>query len=105
MALTGAGAVVHAALLRMSPQPALEAMLPELREPGVSQVGVRLQVQVIIVEPGHIRRLQLYGDSASRLPLVAVSHIVPVSPAVTAEGEEKGRDRRGYIRGVIYRED
>lgn len=52
--LTVAGAVVHAALLRMSLQSALEAMLPELWEPGVSQVGVRLQVQVIIVEPGHI---------------------------------------------------
>lgn len=55
--LTGAGAVVHAALLWMSSQPALEAMLPELGEPGVPQVGIRLQIQVIIVEPGHIRRL------------------------------------------------
>ncbi len=55
--LTGAGAVVHAALLRVSPQLALEAMLPELWEPGVPQVGIGLQVQVIIVEPGHVRRL------------------------------------------------
>lgn len=55
--LTGAGAVVQAALLRMSDQPALEAVLPELGEPRVSQVGIGLQVQIIIVEPGHIGRL------------------------------------------------
>ena len=53
--LTGAGAVEHGALLGMSPQPALEAVLPELGEPGVPQVGVGPQLQVIIVEPGHIR--------------------------------------------------
>lgn len=52
--LTVAGAVVHAALLWMSPQPALEAMLPELGEPGVPLVGIRLQVQVVIIKPGHV---------------------------------------------------
>lgn len=55
--LTGACAVVREALQRMAPQPALEAMLPELGEPGVPQVSVRLQVQVIIVKPGHVCRL------------------------------------------------
>lgn len=52
--LTGACSVVNAALLQVSPQPALEAVLPEFREPGVPQVGIRLQVQVIVIKPGHI---------------------------------------------------
>lgn len=55
--LTCAGAVVYGILLWVPPQPALKAVLPELREPGVSNVGIWLQVQVIIVKPGHIRRL------------------------------------------------
>lgn len=70
----------------MSPQSALEAMLPELGEPRVPQVGVGLQVQVVAVEPGHVGRLQLYGDATRCLLLVAVGHIVPVSPAITAQG-------------------
>lgn len=78
----------------MPPQPALEAVLPELGEPGVPQVGVGLQVQVVIVEPGHVRRLQLDGDPASRLPLVAISHIVPVGPAVTEQETQVVRVRR-----------
>lgn len=104
--LTSAGAIVHGALLRVPPQSALESMLPKLREPGVSQVGIRLQVQVIIIKPGHISRLQLYGDSTSCLILVTVSHIIPVSPAITAQDEEeKERDRQGQILIVSRRED
>lgn len=87
--LTGAGAVVHGALLWMTPQPALEAVLPELGEPGVPQVGVGLQVQVIIIEPGHIGRLQLYSDSTSSFLLIAISHIVPVRPTITIGGGER----------------
>lgn len=92
MALTGAGAVVDAVLLRVSPQSALEAMLPEFGEPRVPHVGVGRQLQVVVIEPGHIGRLQLYRDSAFRLLLVAVGHVVPVRPAVTASGEGKWRD-------------
>lgn len=98
--LTGAGAVVHGALLRVAPQPALEAVLPELWEPGIPQVGIGLQVQVIIIEPGHICRLKLYSDSTSCLLLVAISHIVPVSPTITGK-EEKGRARQGNSRLLV----
>lgn len=106
MVLTGAGAIVHAALLWMSPQSALESMLPKLREPWVSQVGIRLQVQVIIIKPGHVSRLQLYSDSTSCLLLVTVSHIIPVSPAITSEEEEENeRDRQGQILIFSKRKD
>lgn len=86
---TGAAAVVFRVLLWMSSQPALEAVLPELRKPGIPQVGVRLQVQVILIKPGHISRLQLYSDSTGRFLLVAVSNVVPVSPAITGQEEKK----------------
>lgn len=56
-ALTGAGAVVHAVLLRVTPQSALEAMLPEFREPRVPHVGIGRQLQVVVIEPGHVGRL------------------------------------------------
>lgn len=52
--LTGASAVVLCVLLRMPPQPALETVLPELRKPGVPQVGIGRQLQVIIIKPGHV---------------------------------------------------
>lgn len=87
--LTGACAVVYSAFLWMSPQPALEAVLPELREPGVPRVGIWLQVEIIIIKPGHVRRLQLYCDSACCFLLVSISHIIPVSPAVTGQDEDK----------------
>lgn len=93
-ALTGAGAVEDAVLLRVSPQPALEAMLPEFGEPRVPHVGVGRQLQVVVVEPGHVGRLQLDRDSAFRLLLVAVGHVVPVRPAVAAKGEGK-MERQG----------
>lgn len=83
--LTGAGPVVFETLLRMTLQPALEAVLPELDEPGVPEVGVRLQVQVVIIEPCDVSRLKLDSDSASCLPLEAISDIIAVSPAVAAK--------------------
>lgn len=92
VALTCAGAVEDTVLLRVSPQPALEAMLPEFGEPRVPHVGVGCQLQVVVIEPGHVGRLQLYRDSAFRLLLVAVGHVVPVRPAVAANGERKWRD-------------
>lgn len=83
--LTGAGLVVFGALLRMSLQPALEAVLPELREPGVPEVRVRLQVQVVIIKPCDVSRLQLDSDSPCCLPLEAVSDIIAVRPTITAK--------------------
>lgn len=87
MALTGAGTVVDAVLLRVSPQSALEAMLPEFGEPRVPHVGVGRQLQVVMIEPGHVGRLQLYRDSAFGFLLVAIGHVVPVRPAVAANAE------------------
>lgn len=68
----------------MAPQPALESVLPELREPGVPHIRVGLEVEVVAVEPGHVGRLELDGDAACCLLLIAVGHVVPVGPAVAA---------------------
>ena len=57
-------------------------MLPELGEPGVPEVGLRLQVQVVVVEPGDVGRLELDGDAPRRLSLVTVGDVGPVRPAV-----------------------
>lgn len=83
--LTAAGAVVLAALLRVTLEAAVEAVLPELGEPGVPGVVLRSQLQVVVVEPLDVGRLELDGDAAGRLPHVAVRHVVAVGPAVTEE--------------------
>lgn len=93
--LTVTGTVELAALLRVSLQSALEAMLPELREPGVAYVHLRRQVEVVVVEPGHVGRLELDGDPPRGLTLVAVCHIIPVCPAVTVEGREEVGGKTG----------
>lgn len=85
--LTATGAVVLAALLRVAFQPTVEAMLPELREPGVPLVVLRPKLQVVLVEPLHVSRLELDGDAAGRFPHVAVCHVVPISPTITAKKE------------------
>lgn len=83
--LTAAGAVESAVLLRVSLQPTVEAVLPELGEPGVSWVVFGTQFQVIIVEPLDVCGLQLYGDAAGGLAHVPVSDVITVRPAVTAK--------------------
>lgn len=86
--LTATGAVVLAALLRVTLEAAVEAVLPELGEPGVPGVVLRPQLQVVVVEPLDVGRLELDGDAAGRFPHVAVRHVVAVGPAVTAKTEE-----------------
>lgn len=83
--LTGAGPVVFNVLLRMTLQSALETVLPELWEPGVAHVCVRLQVQVVIIKPRDISRLQFDSDSPCCLPLEAISDIIAVGPTITAK--------------------
>lgn len=53
-ALTAAGAVVFAVLLRVTFQSTLETMLPELQEPRVSVVVLRTEFKVVLIEPFHI---------------------------------------------------
>lgn len=93
--LTGAGAVIFCVFLWVALESALEAMLPEFKEPGVSLVRIWLQVQVVIIKPGDISRLQFDGDSSSCLFLIAVCHIISIGPAITAE-----RDREKQQQGL-----
>ena len=69
----------------MSGEAALEAVLPELGEPGVAGVGAELEPQEVVVEGGDLVRLQLHGDAAHRLLLVTLHHLDAVGPAVTGE--------------------
>lgn len=81
---TGADFLVVLVLLRVSWQAALEAVLPELSEPGVPGVGVQSQLQIVIVKGLDDLRLQLHGDSSLGLLLIALHHLIAVRPAVTA---------------------
>lgn len=83
--LTATGAVVFAALLRVAFESAVEAMLPELRKPGVPVVVLRTELQVVLIEPLHVSRLELDGDSTGRFLHKAVRYIVPVRPTITAK--------------------
>lgn len=68
----------------MTLEAAVEAVLPELGEPRVPGVVLRPQLQVVVVEPLDVGRLELDGDAACCFPHVAVGHVVAVGPAVTA---------------------
>lgn len=68
----------------MSREATLEAVLPELGEPGVSSVGVQAQLQVVVVEGFDHFGLELHGDSTLCFLLVALDHLVTVGPAVAA---------------------
>lgn len=88
--LTAAGLVEFRIFLGGPFHPALETVLPKFLKPGVSVIGFWLKLQVIVIKPLHIRRLELDRYSANSFPLVAVCHIVPVRPAI-AEEINKGR--------------
>ena len=90
--LTQADFLVVLVLLCVARQAALEAVLPELGEPGVPGVGVQTQLQEVVVERRDLRRLQLHGDAPLRLLLIALHHLVTVGPAIAAE-RERGRGR------------
>lgn len=81
---TGADFFVVFVLLRVSREATLEAVLPELGEPGVSGVGVQAQLQVIVVEGFDQFGLELHGDSTLCFLLVPLHHLVAVGPAVAA---------------------
>lgn len=93
--LTTTGAVVFEALLRVTFESTMEAMLPELWKPGVPLVVFRTKFQVVLVKPLHISRLELDGDTTRRFSNVAICYIVPVRPAVTAHTEKQGRIKKG----------
>lgn len=75
-------------LLGVSREAALKAVLPKLGEPRVTLVCAEPELQVVVVEGGDLFGLELYCDAAQRLELVALHHLHPVGPAITA-----GRDR------------
>jgi len=61
---------------------AAEALLPELAEPRVAPVGVRLEAEVVLVEVGDLGRVELHRDAAGDVFLDAVDHVRAVRPAV-----------------------
>lgn len=69
----------------MAGKAALEAELPELREPGVASVGAEPELEEVVVEGGDLGRLQLDRDATHRLLLEALHHLHSVRPAITAE--------------------
>lgn len=92
----------------MSGKAALEAVLPELREPRVAGVGAEPELQEVIVEGGDLFRLQLHRDAPHRLLLVPLHHLHSVCPAVaTREREHEAMEPmefgfcRGMFRGLL----
>lgn len=81
---TGADFFVVFVLLRVPWKATLEAVLPELGEPGVSVIGVQTQLQVVVVERFDHFRLELHGDPPLRLLLVPLHHLVTIGPPVAA---------------------
>ena len=86
--LTIASLVVFAVLLCKPFQPALKAMLPEFLKPRVSEVCFWPELQIIIIKPLDVGRLELDCDSTNGFSLIAICHIIPVRPAVTV-GKQK----------------
>lgn len=89
--LTATGAVVLVALLWVALQSAVETMLPEFCEPGVSQVVLRTEFKVVVIKPFDVSGLELDGYTAGCFPHKAVCHIVAVRPSVTTK-KHKERD-------------
>lgn len=71
--------------MRVSGEAALKAVLPELGEPRVADVGAEPELQEVVVKGGDLFGLQLHGDAPHGLLLVALHHLHSVRPAVAAE--------------------
>lgn len=69
----------------MSRKATLEAILPELGEPGVPSVGVQTQLQVVVIKRFDHFRLELHGDSSLCFLLVPLYHLVTIGPPVAVE--------------------
>lgn len=82
--LTCASLVVFRILLRKPFQTALEPVLPKFLKPWISVIGFWPKLQVVIIKPFNIRRLELDCYSTNSFTLIPVCHIVPVCPAITA---------------------
>lgn len=82
---TGADSFVVFVLLRVSRKATLEAVLPELGEPGVPSVGVQTQLQVVVVKRFDHFRLELHGDSSVCFLLIPLYHFVTIGPPVAVE--------------------
>jgi len=85
---TIASFVVFAVLLCKPFQPALKTMLPKFLKPRVSKVCFWPELQIIIIKPLDIRRLELDCDSTNSFSLISICHIIPVCPAITV-GKQK----------------
>jgi hypothetical protein len=68
-----------------SAERAREVWLPEFLEPRISQVSVRLQRPVVLVERTDVRRMNSYRYSAPSLFFVFLCYVSPVGPAVTGK--------------------
>lgn len=77
----------------MTLKPTLEPVLPELGEPGVAEVDLRAKVEVVIIKPGDISRLELNGDSTSSFLLISVRHIMTISPSITGKTDKQTKKK------------
>lgn len=86
--LTVAGLVVFAVLLCKPFQATLKTMLPKFLKPRVSEVCFWPELQIIIIKPLDIRRLEFDCDSTNSFSLISICYIIPVSPSITV-GKQK----------------
>lgn len=63
-------------------------MFPELFEPRVAGVCVRLETEVIRIKLVHVRRVDSNRDAAHCLLFITFNYVVPIAPAVTADQEQ-----------------
>jgi hypothetical protein len=60
-------------------------MLPKFLKPRVSEVCFWPELQIIIIKPLDIRRLELDCNPTDSFSLIPICHVIPVSPAITVE--------------------
>jgi len=81
---------------------AAEALLPELAEPRVAPVGVRLEAEVVLVEVGDLGRVELHRDAAGDVFLDAVDHVRAVRPAVAVATNNNNNNNNKRICIIIF---
>lgn len=89
LVLTATRAVVFAVFLGVSFESTMETVLPELRKPRVSVVILWTKLQVVVVKPFHVCRLELDSNPTSSFSDVTVCHVIPVCPPIAVKKHRK----------------
>lgn len=83
--LTATRSVVFAVFLGVSFESTMETMLPELRKPRVPVVILWTKLQVVVIKPLHVCRLELYSNTTSSFSDITICNIIPVCPPITVK--------------------